>query len=153
MRARIDGVEPPGVYFQLAAAEGRDRVLDHGLVGRISTSQCNAETLPFADDSFDCVCVNFVTPFFVDNESIAREIVEVSQQQIKPIVCNLMTDKRQWTETVKILKEGGVPCFALPGEAARAMSAMVRYHGHEHSWAGCCPRPVTWRIGGPGSRI
>jgi acetyltransferase len=81
-----------------------------------------------ADDNFDSVYVNFVTPFFVDNESIAREIVAVSNQQIKPIVCNLMTDRRQWTEVVKILQEGGVPCFALPGEAARAMTALVRYN-------------------------
>jgi acetyltransferase len=81
-----------------------------------------------ADDNFDSVYVNFVTPFFVDNESIAREIVAVSKQQIKPIVCNLMTDRRQWTEVVKILQEGGIPCFALPGEAARAMTAMVRYN-------------------------
>ncbi len=66
--------------------------------------------------------------FFVDNESIAREIVAVSNQQIKPIVCNLMTDRRQWTEVVKILQDGGVPCFALPGEAARAMTALVRYN-------------------------
>jgi acetyltransferase len=80
------------------------------------------------DDNFDCVYVNFVTPFFVDNESIAREIVEVSNQQKKPIVCNLMTDKGQWTEVVKILQDGGVPCFALPGEAARAMTALVRYN-------------------------
>jgi acetyltransferase len=79
------------------------------------------------DDQFDCVFVNFVTPFFVDNESIAREIVAVSNQQKKPIVCNLMTDRRQWTEVVKILQEGGVPCFSLPGEAARAMTALVRY--------------------------
>jgi acetyltransferase len=81
-----------------------------------------------ADDNFDSVYVNFVTPFFVDNESIAREIVEVSNQQIKPIVCNLMTDRRQWTEVVKILQDGGVPCFALPGEAARALTALVRYN-------------------------
>jgi acetyl coenzyme A synthetase (ADP forming)-like protein len=81
-----------------------------------------------ADDNFDCVYVNFVTPFFVDNESIAREIVEVSNQQKKPIVCNLMTDRRQWTEVVKILQDGGVPCFALPGEAARAMTALVKYN-------------------------
>ena len=67
------------------------------------------------DDNFDCVFVNFVTPFFVDTDSIAKEIVEVNQQQRKPIVCNLMTDKRQWTETVKILQEGVVPCFSLPG--------------------------------------
>jgi len=81
-----------------------------------------------ADENFDCVFVNFVTPFFVDNESTAREIVAVSKQQKKPIVCNLMTDRRQWTEVVKILQDGGVPCFALPGEAARAMTALVDYH-------------------------
>jgi acetyltransferase len=81
-----------------------------------------------ADDAFDCIFVNFVTPFFVDNESIAREIVAVGQLQRKPLVCNLMTDRQQWTEVVKILRDGGVPCFSLPGEAARAMAALVRYH-------------------------
>ena len=79
------------------------------------------------DDNFDCVFVNFVTPFFVDTDSIAKEIAAVNRQRKKPLVCNLMTDRRQWTETVRILSEGGVPCFALPGEAARAMSALVRY--------------------------
>ena len=81
-----------------------------------------------ADEAFDCVFINFVTPFFVDNESIAHEIVEVSQLGKKPIVCNLMTHRGQWTEVVKILQDGGVPCFSLPGEAARAMAALVRYH-------------------------
>jgi acetyltransferase len=79
------------------------------------------------DDHFDSVFINFVTPFFVDNESIAREIVAVSHQQRKPIICNLMTDRRQWTEVVKILQHGGVPCFSLPGVAARALSAMVSF--------------------------
>jgi acetyltransferase len=81
-----------------------------------------------ADESFDGVFVNFVTPFFVDNESIAREIVAVSQQRRKPLVCNLMTDRQQWSEVVRILREGGVPCYPLPGEAARAMAALVQYH-------------------------
>ena len=39
--------------------EGRDRVLDKGLVKRISTAQCNAEILPFADNSFDCISIAF----------------------------------------------------------------------------------------------
>jgi len=81
-----------------------------------------------ADDSFDGVFVNLVTPFFVDNESIAREIVAVSQQRRKPLVCNLMTDRQQWSEVVRILREGGVPCYPLPGEAARAMASLVHYH-------------------------
>ena len=39
--------------------EGRDRVLDKGLINRISTFQCNAESLPFDDNSFDCVTIAF----------------------------------------------------------------------------------------------
>ena len=80
-----------------------------------------------ADDNYDALYINFVTPFFVDTDSIAKEIAAVNQQAIKPMVCNLMTDKNQWTETVKILKDGGVPSFSLPGEAARAMTALTRY--------------------------
>ena len=79
------------------------------------------------DDNFDCILVNFVTPFFVDTEAIAKAIAQVNQKQIKPIVCNLMTDRRQWAATEAILKDGGVPCFALPSDAARALSALVRY--------------------------
>ncbi|MEJ5358874.1 MAG: acetate--CoA ligase family protein [Desulfobacterales bacterium] len=79
------------------------------------------------DEGFDGVFVNFVTPFFVDNEAIAREIVAVNRERRKPIVCNLMTDPKQWAEVVRILREGEVPCFPLPGEAARAMAALVRY--------------------------
>jgi len=80
-----------------------------------------------ADDNFDCILVHFVTPFFVDTESIAMAIAQINQKQIKPMVCNLMTDRRQWAETEAILKSGGVPCFALASDAARALGALVRY--------------------------
>jgi len=80
------------------------------------------------EEQIDSVFVNFVTPFFMDNESIAREIVAVSKQRRKPIVCNLMTDKRQWTETVRILMDGGVPCYGFPSTAARALAALVHYN-------------------------
>ncbi len=80
-----------------------------------------------ADDGIDSLYVNFVTPFFVDTESIAREIAEVNRMRIKPIVVNLMTDKRQWTETLAVLKQGGVPCYSFPGDAARALVHLTRY--------------------------
>jgi len=79
------------------------------------------------DDGIDSIYINFVTPFFCDNESIAREIVEVSKLRKKPMVCNLMTDKQQWKETVGILKDGGVPCYSSPGGAARALIALTKY--------------------------
>lgn len=80
------------------------------------------------EEQIDSLYINFVTPFFVDTESIAKEIVEVNKQRKKPIICNLMTDKRQWVETVRILREGGVPCFSFPGTAARALAALVHYN-------------------------
>lgn len=39
--------------------EGRDRIINKGLIKRISTSQCNAEILPFDDNSFDCITIAF----------------------------------------------------------------------------------------------
>jgi len=39
--------------------QGRDRVIDKGLVGRIIPVQCNAEILPFADNTFDCITIAF----------------------------------------------------------------------------------------------
>jgi demethylmenaquinone methyltransferase/2-methoxy-6-polyprenyl-1,4-benzoquinol methylase len=39
--------------------QGRDRVINKGLVGIIDTVQCNAEILPFDDNSFDCITIAF----------------------------------------------------------------------------------------------
>ena len=38
---------------------GRDRVIDRGLVDRVKAVQCNAEVLPFADNSLDCITIAF----------------------------------------------------------------------------------------------
>ena len=79
------------------------------------------------DDGIDSVYISMVTPFFVDNNSIARQIVEVSKQKRKPIVCTLMTDKIGCAETVKIMKDGGVPCYDFPSTAARVLVSLTQY--------------------------
>ena len=40
-------------------AEGRDRVIEAGVVHNVRCAQANAECLPFADGSFDCVTIGF----------------------------------------------------------------------------------------------
>jgi acyl-CoA synthetase (NDP forming) len=79
------------------------------------------------DDGIDSIYISMVTPFFVDNDSIARQIVEVNKQKRKPIVCTLMTDKIGCAETVKIMKDGGVPCYDFPSTAARVLVSLSRY--------------------------
>ncbi|MBI5323818.1 MAG: acetate--CoA ligase family protein [Ignavibacteriae bacterium] len=80
------------------------------------------------EEQIDSVYINFVTPPFVDCEAVAHEFAEVSNQKRKPIVCNYMTDKAQWTGTTKILKDGGIPCYDFPGTAAKALISLCRYN-------------------------
>ena len=39
--------------------QGRDRLIDKGMASRIEILQCNAEILPFADNTFDCITIAF----------------------------------------------------------------------------------------------
>lgn len=90
------------------------------------------------DDGIDAIYLSFITPSFTDTQAIAREIVSASQKRRKPMVCNFMTDLAQerFRTTRRILQEGGVPCYAYPGDAASALGALARY-------AQLCARPVA----------
>ena len=79
------------------------------------------------EEQVDSIYINFVTPPFADTESIAKEMAEVSMQEKKPVICNYMTDKAQWTGTTKILKEGNIPCYDFPEMAAKALAALTRF--------------------------
>ncbi len=80
------------------------------------------------EEHIDSIYINFVTPPFVDTESVAKEMAEVSQLKKKPIICNYMTDKAQWIETTKILKDGGIPCYDFPEMAAKALASLTRFN-------------------------
>jgi acyl-CoA synthetase (NDP forming) len=81
------------------------------------------------DDGVDCIFLNFVTAAFTDTDAVAREIAAVNRLGKKPIVCNFMTDLRQdrYRTTTRILNEGGVPIYANPTAAAKALCALAKY--------------------------
>ena len=61
-QSRLVGESGQVVLADINAAmlqQGRDRVIDKGLVNRITSVQCNAEILPFADNHFDCITIAF----------------------------------------------------------------------------------------------
>ncbi len=84
-----------------------------------------AEAL-LADEGFDALLITMVTPFFVDTEAVAREIVRVAGAQDKPLVMEVLTNDR-WASTLEILRDGGLPTYYFPESAARAMVALCRY--------------------------
>lgn len=65
LAARFSGlVGPEGqvIMSDINAAmlgEGRRRMADDGLIGNVDYAQINAEQLPFADNSFDCITIGF----------------------------------------------------------------------------------------------
>ena len=80
------------------------------------------------EDQVDSIFITFVTAPFVDCESVAREFAEVNKQNRKPMICNYITDKSQWTKTTEILMNGGIPCYSFPETAAKALNALTRYN-------------------------
>ncbi len=81
------------------------------------------------EEEIDSIFINFVTAPFTDTHEVARQIVETSRKGSKPVVCNFMTDLTQerYRITMRILKEGGIPFYASPTAAAKALGALTRY--------------------------
>ncbi len=65
---------------------GRNRLIDRGLVGNIQYTQVNAECLPFANDSFDCVCIAFGLRNVTDKDAALRSMYRVLKPGGRAIV-------------------------------------------------------------------
>lgn len=59
---------------------GRDRIIDKGLGSNISIAQVNAESLPFPDNTFDCVCIAYGLRNVTNKEAALRSM----QRVLKP---------------------------------------------------------------------
>jgi len=58
-------------------AVGRDRLIDQGISNNLSIAQVNAEYLPFADDSFDCICIAYGLRNVTNKESALKSMYRV----------------------------------------------------------------------------
>ncbi|MDZ4150343.1 bifunctional demethylmenaquinone methyltransferase/2-methoxy-6-polyprenyl-1,4-benzoquinol methylase UbiE [Methylicorpusculum sp.] len=56
---------------------GRNRLIDHGLIGNVHYAQVNAECLPFKDNTFDCVCIGFGLRNVTDKDAALRSMYRV----------------------------------------------------------------------------
>lgn len=58
-------------------ARGRERLIDAGIAGNIAYSLANAEQLPFADETFDCVTIGFGLRNVTDKAAALRSMRRV----------------------------------------------------------------------------
>ncbi len=59
---------------------GRDRIIDKGMSANIDVAQVNAQCLPFADNTFDCVCIAYGLRNVTDKDAALKNI----QRVLKP---------------------------------------------------------------------
>ena len=74
---------------------GRNRLLDNGLA-QVQFCQAPAETLPFADNTFDCACISFGIRNFTDKDQALSELLRV----LKPGAALLVLEFSKPTDPV-----------------------------------------------------
>ena len=67
-------------------AHGRDRLIDAGIVDNVDYCLANAERLPFADDTFDCVSIGFGLRNVTDKPAALAEMRRVTRPGGRAIV-------------------------------------------------------------------
>ena len=77
--------------------EGRRRLVDAGVAGNQSIAQVDAENLPFADGSFDCITIAFGLRNVTDKEAALRSMHRVLKPGGKALIL-------EFSEPVKALK-------------------------------------------------
>ena len=61
-------------------SHGRDRLIDAGIVQGVDYVQANAECLPFADSTFDCVTIGFGLRNVTDKDAALRSMYRILKQ-------------------------------------------------------------------------
>jgi demethylmenaquinone methyltransferase/2-methoxy-6-polyprenyl-1,4-benzoquinol methylase len=79
---------------------GRDRLIDKGIIDNIRFAQVNAECLPFADNTFDCVCIGFGLRNVTDKDAALRSMYRVLKPGGRVIVLEFSHPTDKITEKV-----------------------------------------------------
>ncbi len=112
---------------------GRDRLINKGVVGNIFYAQVNAECLPFANNSFDCVCIAFGLRNVTDKDAALRSILRVLKPGGRLIILEFSHPTDKVTEKVydfysfKLLPKIGA-IVAKDEDSYRYLAESIRMH-------------------------
>ncbi len=113
--------------------QGRNRILDKGLVSRIVAVQCNAEVLPFADNSLDCITIAFGLRNVTDKQKALASMQRVLKpggrlcvlEFSRPVYAPL--EKAYDFYSFKILPQLGA-CIAQDRDSYQYLAESIRMH-------------------------
>jgi demethylmenaquinone methyltransferase/2-methoxy-6-polyprenyl-1,4-benzoquinol methylase len=112
---------------------GRDRMTDRGLVRGLEYVQCNAEALPFPDDSFDLVTIAFGLRNVTDKEAALAEMLRVLKVGGQARVLEFSEVKADWFKPIydfhsfQVLPRLG-KLFARDADSYQYLAESIRKH-------------------------
>ncbi len=112
---------------------GRDRMTDRGNVRGFEYVQCNAETLPFPDASFDLVTIAFGLRNVTDKDAALREMLRVLKVGGQARVLEFSAVKADWFKPLydfhsfQVLPRLG-KLFAQDADSYQYLAESIRQH-------------------------
>ncbi len=112
---------------------GRNRLIDRGLVGNVHYAQVNDEKLPFEDNSFDCVCIGFGLRNVTDKDSALASMQRILKPGGRVIILEFSHPIDKVTEKVydfysfNLLPKMG-ELVAKDGESYQYLAESIRMH-------------------------
>ena len=113
--------------------EGSDRLLDKGISRNITTLQVDAEHLPFADRSMNCVTISFGLRNVTDKPAALKEMARVLKPGGRALVLEFSRPVLKWLEPVydaysfKVLPALG-KLVADDADSYRYLAESIRMH-------------------------
>lgn len=112
--------------------QGRDRLLDRGIIAGVKLLQANAEQLPLADDSFDCVIIGFGLRNVTDKQAALVEMHRVLKPGGRALILEFSTplaplQKAYDTYSFKVLPALG-KLIAKDADSYRYLAESIRLH-------------------------
>ncbi|KTC86915.1 bifunctional demethylmenaquinone methyltransferase/2-methoxy-6-polyprenyl-1,4-benzoquinol methylase UbiE [Legionella brunensis] len=117
-------------------AVGRDRLLDEGLFTNIDFVQANAQSLPFANNSFHCITIGFGLRNVTDKDEALRSMYRVCKPGGKLMVLEFSTPTLPGLKPIydlysfKVLPKLG-EFFAQDGESYQYLAESIRMHPNQ----------------------
>ncbi len=112
---------------------GRNKLLDHGICNNVEYVQANAECLPFAKNSFDCVTISFGLRNVTDKNSALRSMLRVLKPGGRLLILefskvrNPVVKKMYDTYSFSVLPVMG-KLVANDSESYRYLAESIRMH-------------------------
>lgn len=117
---------------------GRDRLIDQGYTGNVEYVQANAECLPFADNTFDCITIAFGLRNVTDKDAALRSLTRVLKPGGRLLVLefskpgNPLLSKIYDTYSFNILPKLG-KLVANDSESYQYLAESIRMHPNQET--------------------